>query len=209
VSAQLNADDEQPYQAFNLTIRADSTLQPVQDAFALKVTVTAFRGSIPVGEAITNKIIVPASVFKDETQARVWAALAFRSFRARVTAAILEEASLTLGDEASWALDDLKIEQMDAPGVVQSHVRSTTKRLQERFNIQRPGRQSQWERLELMQAMKAALISLPKQERTIANAVSRLKETQPEKAPDTAEALRKIMKRQGIAWKDLKKEMQS
>ncbi len=209
MSAQLNAADEQPYHAFNLTIRADSTLQTIQDAFALKVTVTAFRGSIPIGEAITNKIVVPASVFKDEAQAQAWAAHAFRSFRARVTAAILEEATLTLADEANWALNDLKIEQMDAQEVVQNHLRGTTKRLQERLNIQRPGRQSQWERLELMQAMKAALTSLPEQERTIANAVERLKETHPEKAPDTANALRKILKRQGIAWKDLKKELRA
>jgi hypothetical protein len=207
VSAQLNATDEQPYQAFNLTIRADSTLQTVQDAFALKVTVTAFRGSLPIGEALTSKISVPASTFKDKAQAELWASQAFRSFRARVTAAILEEAALTLGDEANWALDDLKIEQMDAQEVVQNHLRGTTKRLQERFNIQRPGRQSQWERLELMQAMKEALLSLPEQERTLANAVDRLKETHPEKAPDSADALGKIMKRQNIAWKDLKKDL--
>jgi gas vesicle protein len=164
---------------------------------------------IPIGDALTNKITVPVSTFRDETQAKQWADHAFRSFRARSTAALLSEAALTLGDEANWALDDLKIESMDMQEVVQAHIKDTTKRLQERFNLQRPGRQSQWDRLELMEAMKAVLNLLPEQDRTIANAATRLKETHPDKAPESSEALRKVMKRQGISWKGLKKELQA
>ncbi len=209
MSAQPNAIDEQPDAVFNLTIRADRSFHVGEDDYTLKVTIKALRGSIPIGEALTNKITVPVSTFRDEAQAKQWADQTFRSFRARSTAALLSEASLMLGDEANWALDDLKIEPMDMQEVAQTHIRGTTKRLQERFNLQRPGRQSQWDRLELMEAMKVVLNLLPEQERTIAKAAARLMESYPGKAPESSDALRKIMKRQGISWKGLKKELQA
>ncbi len=209
MSAQPNAIDEQPSASFSLTIRADRSFHVGEDDYTLKVTIKTLRGSIPIGEAITSKITAPASTFTDEAQARLWADQTFRSFRARSTAALLSEAALTLGDEANWVLDDLKIESMDMQNVAQTHIRGTTKRLQERFNLQRPGRQSQWDRLELMEAMKAVLNLLPEQGHTIANAAARLKETHPDKAPESGDALRMIMRRQGISWRDLKKELQA
>jgi hypothetical protein len=217
MSAQPNAIDELPSASFSLTIRANSTLHSNADSFTLEVSILTVRRmmmkgesiEIPIGDALTNKITVPVSTFRDEAQAKQWADHAFRSFRVRSTAALLSEAALTLGDEANWALDDLKIESMDMQNVAQTHIRGTTKRLQERFNLQRPGRQSQWDRLELMEAMKVVLNLLPEQERTIANAAARLMESYPGKAPESSDALRKIMKRQGISWKGLKKELQA
>jgi hypothetical protein len=57
---------------------------------------------------------------------------------------------------------------------------------------------NKWARVELTQALREAARSLPKEERTYANVATRLLEKEPERAPASGEALRKLCERLGV-----------
>jgi hypothetical protein len=69
------------------------------------------------------------------------------------------------------------------------------------------GQPSQWNKVELEQAVRKALDLLPDRNRRTLQTVSNLlKEAYPKKAPPTASALKQLMLRLGVDWKALKKE---
>lgn len=194
--------------SFQLIIQADSSFEQAGDAYVLKVDIKAFRkfagGAHPIGEMITSKVTVPVPTFKDEDQANLWADQTFRSFRAGSTKALLEEAALTLGDEANGMIGELGIEQMNFHELVSTHVQATRDRVRDRFNIPSEGQPSPWIKDELAAAVVSVLNALPAKERNYSKVSEELKKSYGEKAPESAEALRKLLSRFNLNWKKLK-----
>lgn len=205
MSAQpINNTEDEHADAFDLIIRATSTLDKDETAYTLTILIKAFRGERQIGNFQKVVILAPLSDFKDEAQAGEWADQTFRSFRARSTEWLLYEAAMLVGDVANEATNALGIEPVDMQHTIQSHVRRTAERLHQQFNIKRTGPALQWGASELAFAVAQALKTLPKSQRTYSGVVEVLKETHGDKAPKTAEALRKMLGRFGWDWKEIK-----
>jgi hypothetical protein len=189
---------------FKLSIEAVSDVRLAGDAITLRTTIKAFRGELQFGQTVTSEITAALATFRDEAHARLWADQSFRSFRARVTDALLSEAALTMGDEAQWGLADVGAESVNLHEVVRGHARATRDRLRERFRLLTAGQPSQWARDELAEAVIDALNSLPTSQHTYAGVSGRIKETHAGKAPESAEALRKLLGRFNLDWGKLK-----
>jgi hypothetical protein len=181
--------------SFDLTIHAESVLEQSEGARTLRIAVSAHREGRKLGATVTSNITVPDGTFQSEAQANTWAAETFRSFRARVSAALVAEAVSVAGDEANAVLTDHKIEHVDMRDVMDRHLKETEARLRERFALPKQGRPSQWTRLELLEALRLSASKLPKGERTIPRVFERLKETYPNHAPTNAAALRRALSR--------------
>jgi hypothetical protein len=145
----------------------------------------------------------PLSDFESPEQAEEWAERTFLELRARLRAALLSEATLTLTDEAHAALDHLGAAEANIERLIQDHAKSTERRLRERFDAHRPGQFSQWTRTQLTQAVKVAVHSLPKDERTIAKAAERLRKSHPDKAPKTSAGLKQMLRRFYVKWSEV------
>ncbi len=207
MSAQpLYSSEENHTASFSLTLRADSTFRKTEDSFILEVSITALRGERTIGELRTSRIIVPADEFKDEDDARAWADLTFRSFRARSTEALVHEAALALRDEALESVNARdggdQVANMDE--MLTRHVRETEERLRKRFNIKKAGPAAEWSNTELSKAVAEVLKELPERQRTYAGVAEKLKERHGSRAPESGEALRKMLKRLYINWTELK-----
>ncbi len=187
--------NEKQFDSFNLTIYAEGALEYSEGARTLRIKVTAKRGVVPIGDSLTSNITVPESTFQNEAQAETWAVETFRSFRARLTAALVGEAVSVAGDEANAALHDHKIERIDMRDVMTRHLTETETRLRKRFALPKQGRPTQWTRLELLEALRLSASKLPKAERTIPRVFERLKENYPDLAPQNAAALRRALSR--------------
>jgi hypothetical protein len=205
VSAQpITAAEEEHGDTFDLTIRADNTLTKDETAYTLTILIKAFRGERQVGTFQKVVVLSPLSSFKDEAQAREWADQTFRSLRARSTGHLLHEAALLVSDVANEATNTLGIEPVDMQNTIQGHVRRTAEHLHQQFNIKRTGPALQWGGSELSFAVSKALKALPKSQQTYSGVVEMLKRSHDDKAPKTAEALRKMMSRFGLNWKEIK-----
>ncbi len=181
--------------SFDLTIRAARELVRSEGAHTLRITVSAHRNALQIGDSLTSNITVPHATFQSEAQAEAWAHDTFRSFRARVTAALVGEAVSVAGDEANAVLTDHKIEHIDMRDVMVRHLKETETRLRKRFALPKQGRPTQWTRLELLEALRLSASKLPKAERTIPRVFERLKENYPDLAPQNAAALRRALSR--------------
>ena len=205
MSAQpITAAEEEHGDTFDLTIRADNTLTKDETAYTLTIWIKAFRGERQIGSAHKIILLTPTSDFRNEAQAREWADQTFRSLRARSTGHLLHEAALLVGDVANEATKDLKIGSVDMQDTIQSHVRNTAGRLHQQFNVKRTGPALQWGGSELSFAVSKALKALPKSQQTYAGVVEMLKKSHDDKAPKTPEALRKMLGRFGLNWKEIK-----
>ncbi len=205
MSAQpITAAEEEHGDTFDLTIRADNTLTKDETAYTLTILIKAFRGERQVGTFQKVVVLSPLSSFKDEAQAREWADQTFRSLRARSTGHLLHEAALLVSDVANEATNTLGIEPVDMQNTIQGHVRRTAEHLHQQFNIKRTGPALQWGGSELSFAVSKALKALPKSQQTYSGVVEMLKRSHDDKAPKTAEALRKMMSRFGLNWKEIK-----
>ncbi len=206
MSAQMLYNTEENHNAsFSLTLRADSTFRKSEDSFILEVSITALRGEHPIGQRLTSRIVVPADEFKDEDDARAWADLTFRSFRARSTDALVHEAVLSFRDESTETLNERSEgNQIDLEAMLTRHVRDTGKRIRERFNVKKTGPAAGWSNTELEREVAEILRELPEQQRTYTVAAEKLKQRYGSRAPDSGEALRKMLKRLQIDWAGLK-----
>ncbi len=73
--------------------------------------------------------------------------------------------------------------------------------------VKGPGKPSQWTSSELSSAIKSTLTLLPPSERSYGKVNEILKTVFGERAPETPEALRKLITRFGLNWKKLKTDI--
>jgi hypothetical protein len=95
----------------------------------------------------------------------------------------------------------------DAEEVIADHLRQLEYYLREMLDAKRPGTRSKWTAITLSRAVREALSEIDQPSRhTLAGVAAKLKRAHGDKAPKTAEALRKLMDRLGVDWKTLKAE---
>ncbi len=187
--------EEKQNTSFKLTVHAMRELVQSEVAYTLRIAVSAHINTLQVGETMTSNITVPRETFQNEAQAETWAFETFRSFRARLAASLVSEATSIAGDEANAVLSDQRIERIDMRDVMDRHLKETETRLRKRFALPKQGRPTQWTRIELLEALRLSASKLPRGERTIARVFERLKETYPDHAPPNDAALRRTLSR--------------
>ncbi len=153
---------------------------------------------------------VPRSLFKDADAFNKWAAAVSRSFNQALPGALLHEALLQAQTHANFQLNARGIEAMSESDLIEIHVRESKKRLKANFsaarNRQPKGQYSQWNRLRLAQTIRDSLSLLPKNQKTLPDVVAALKVSHPDLAPASGDALRKLLFRFSLNWKELKKD---
>ena len=190
--------------SFTIALTVEGEIKIEDGAINLLVETTAARAEDGFGHStMRSDVGAPLSDFESPEQAEAWAERTFHELRARLRAALLSEATLTLTDEAHAALDHLGTGEANIEGLIQDHARSTERRLRERFDTHRPGQFSQWTRTQLTQAVKVAAHSLPKDERTIARTAERLRKSHPDKAPKTSAGLKQMLRRFNVEWSEV------
>jgi hypothetical protein len=189
---------------FTIALTVEGEIKIENGAINLLVKTTAGREGDAFGHStVESGVGAPLSDFESPEQAEDWAERTFGELRARLRAALLSEAALTLTDEAHAALDHLGAAEANIEGLIQDHARSTERRLRERFDAHRPGQFSQWTRTQLTEAVKVAAHSLPKDERTIARTAERLRGSHPDKAPKTNAGLKQMLRRFNVKWSEV------
>ncbi len=112
--------------------------------------------------------------------------------------------SLHLNDAVHHALRALSLDEIDLRAQAEIHGRQFAEESRKRFGVPLTGVPSPWERRELGRAVRVALRSLTNGRRTLDQVAKKLRESHPDKAPPSGEALRKLLKRHDLSWRDLK-----
>jgi hypothetical protein len=165
---------------------------------------STLRNHLPQESAFEAELDL--SLFADEQQVREWANAAHASFKSQLWNFLAQEAAQLQSDIANQKLVALGIEEIDVRDIVKKHASKTEANLREILNLQGTGKFSAWPRLDLLRAVRAALAEIPKSERNYDSVTTRLKESFPDTAPASGEALRQLLRRHKIDWKALKAE---
>ncbi len=204
MNTQLTVDENRVTN-FTVSIHADSVFRKSEDSFILEVSVTALSGPFPVGDKLTSRTVVPISEFKNEHDANRWAEDVLLFLRAHIQESLAHEAVLLASDEAAAAINIRGHgEQVDMEETLRKHERSTAERLRSIFNIKKTGPAAQWSNSELQEALAVLSKEMEGIRWTYTTVAEKLKESYGSKAPESGEALRKMLKRLHIKWTELK-----
>jgi hypothetical protein len=119
--------------------------------------------------------------------------------------ALMGEASVHLDLITNVLLNDLGIVKIDVPGLLDEVSAARSRALKRSWHLPLKGRHSQWTPSELTIAVRSALDSIPENEKKdYENVAFKLQKSHPDKAPKSGDALRKLMSRLDVNWKDLK-----
>ncbi len=123
-------------------------------------------------------------------------------------AALFLHGSVDLQDNETFppAADDV----VDAPMLINEHLRETEYIMRLIYNEPRPGTRSKWTAITISREVRSALVEIrPSRLRTLENVAEKLKAKHPDKAPKSGEALRKLLTRLKVDWQKLKDEADS
>lgn len=102
-------------------------------------------------------------------------------------------------------LNDLGIIKIDIPRFIEEVAAVRAKGVKLSMHLPLKGRYSKWTPSELTLAIRAALSLIPDHEKKdYENIAERLKKSHPDKAPKNGEALRALIRRSRLKWKELK-----
>ncbi|HEX8843073.1 MAG TPA: hypothetical protein VF791_00305 [Pyrinomonadaceae bacterium] len=156
-------------------------------------------------ETVTRETTIPLDFFKDEAQCREWCNEVTRVYHETLSDALRGEAGIHFDLVTNMVLNDLGIVKIDLPGVIDGLAAMRAKGAKLSMHLPLKGRYSQWTPAELTLAIKAALRSIPEYEKKdYENVAARLKKSHPDKAPKSGDALRKLVGRLDLKWRDLK-----
>lgn len=149
---------------------------------------------------------VPPGAISDDKTAGAWMAGAAKFFWSGLIETIMFEASAHLADAANYYLDEMGLDPapVKRKELVEMHINETRKRVSAYLNAR--GNRSKWTRRELERAIRGALAALPKQRRTQAEVVKKLKDTHARKAPPSVPALKQLVARHSLDWRTLKRD---
>ncbi len=187
---------------FSFTIKGNLVVTKEESTVVLKHKFESYNW--PVSYTDTGETEIPANLFANEEEVEKFALNVHRTFVASVLDAMLHEAELQLNDIVHFILSHMGLDSIDMREQVKRHARGTADRVKRQLEVQVAGPQAQWSNRALWRAVAQALKTLQKNEQTYANVTRILKEKYPDKAPETPEALRKMLDRLGIDWKSLK-----
>ncbi len=146
----------------------------------------------------------PVRLFQDNEQLQIWFRTAVQKLMFYLPRVLVEEMSMSLRDQTNAALNDLKIETLDMKDIVDDHVRDTAERVKDTLGLQRMGQPSPWTKFRLSRAIRREVVSMPKEDRTLENVAKRLQSAYPDEAPASSEALRKLISRFELNWRELR-----
>ena len=188
--------------SFSFTIKGEMAVTKEESTVVLEHKFESYNW--PVEYTDTGKTEIPANLFADEEELQKFTRAVHQAFVGSVLDAMLHEAELQLNDMVHFTLNHMGLDSIDMREQVKAHTRETTARVKRQLGVQATGPQAQWSNRALSRAVAQALRTLRKNEQTYANVTRILKEKYPDKAPETPEALRKMLDRLGINWKSLK-----
>jgi hypothetical protein len=157
------------------------------------------------GKPPAISIACPINYFTDREQILQWAGSTARQFGLSPAETFLSDARLHLRSIAGWYLNQLGVEEVSLKDLVEAHARDSAANLKRQLDMRR-GQASPWTRLELAQAVNRAIRKMPRTERSLEAVAAILRESHPEIAPPTGEALRKLLGRFELKWGEMKKQ---
>jgi len=161
----------------------------------------------PFSQEFSTEGELDRSLFADDQQINDWFVSSSSRFVSRLWDFLAREAARFHTDIGDQMLDDLKIEEINMRDIVKKHARETEKGLHDALKLQGLGKFSAWTRLDLIRVIRAAFSKLPKKEHNYEAVAAWMKTSYPTTAPASGEALRQLVRRHTIDWKDLKTEV--
>lgn len=191
-----------------LTVKIDTQLFFERNELKITVHHRLHYSTGPVEHTTEGRTDIPANYFKDDETFQMFVArvtaLYTNPLTERLTAALADEAALTLGDIIYFVLNDLEIDSSDMRDLAKYHAQQTQKRVARHLAVPQRGRGAQWKRAELARAILAELRALSKRDRTYSRVASALEKKYGTKAPVSGDGLRKMLERLELDWSDLK-----
>ncbi|MDQ3821070.1 MAG: hypothetical protein M3362_25775 [Acidobacteriota bacterium] len=167
----------------------------------------SFDGTLEAERAEDKNVSIPfpMDIFKDSGQCEQWASKVRQVYHDTLSDALMGEAGEHLNLVTNLLLNDLNIARVDIPALIDEVAERRAMAAKRSLHLPMRGRYSQWTATELTLAVRAAIDSIPKHEKQdYDNVAARLQVTHPDKAPKTGDALRKLVGRLNLKWKDLK-----
>jgi hypothetical protein len=158
-----------------------------------------------IAPEITSEARLDLSLFADRQQAQEWINATHTSFKSKLWDFLTQEAARLQSDIANQKLDALGIEEIDMRDIVEQHASKTEAHLREILKLQGIGNFSLWTRLDLTRDVRDALKWLSGRDRNYEKVAARLQNLYGDKAPASAGALKQLLRRHKIDWKELKK----
>jgi hypothetical protein len=149
---------------------------------------------------------ISARLLADERLFDTWINKTLQTVQESIPGLTTASAATSIAVALIAGIDKTGVDTFDVGEEVDSHVRVLARILKDDLNLSRPGQHSSWTRWELMQAVLDAqgrLLSL-KQKVTYDSIAEVLKQTHPNEAPPTGNALRVLLRRFKISWKQVK-----
>ncbi len=152
-----------------------------------------------------GKTELSAKLFKDDHTVEEFAGKVHLIFTHWLSKVLAEEATLYLNDVIHFVLSDMALDEVDLNAQARIHAKQTATLVRQRLGLRKNGQRSLWSRFELARAVFDAMGAIPNHpDRTYEGVVEELKKRHPDKAPESADALRKMLKRMGLSWKRIK-----
>lgn len=143
--------------------------------------------------------------FQSLEQADAFAAQSHELFLSTFPLPLSHEIVLHFIDMLNRTAALMGIEDVDPKDLVSLHLKGTAERTRLLLEAPELGRYSQWDRLSLERAIRGVLRRLPRARWTIKNVAGEIQRVYGERAPASAEGLRKLINRIGLDWKELKR----
>lgn len=161
-------------------------------------------GDSPV--ARETGVFLPSDTFADEEQIRKWAIASYRFYQKLLAEHLLRECQYFKTDATSFGLGADGFEKQNVRAIAESHAGETAIFLKKLFGLYDTGQRSEWTKKEMTRAVTQALRGIEPAKRTYSAVANILKRTHSDKAPPSGDALRKLIGRFEINWKELKRK---
>lgn len=164
------------------------------------------KGQTLKTEKRQQKLVFPMWLFSDGIQANEWAREVKMAFYNHLSEYLMLAASDHFLLVAYLILHKMGLGNVNISAAIDEIYQGRAQDEKRALRLPIKGQHSAWTTINLLFSVRRALDSLPKARRTLENVASKLKEYHPDIAPKNGEALRKLMERLEINWRDLKKE---
>jgi hypothetical protein len=191
---------------FRLVIEGEVEAARGRGSVELKIAAVAGDDLGARGVLRAETTSLDLKMFDREEQADAFVEGATLVFRLLLPVALTEELYLCFVDALNLSANDSGVERVDAKLIIDQHLRKTEERLKKTLGAGTAGRKSQWTALQLTRAIKRALRALDAGEWTYDRVAEKLREFDSDTAPSSGGALRQMIIRLGLNWKQIKVE---
>lgn len=190
-------------QAFSFGVEGDLWVEAAGDAVAVRDSFDFAAGLQSYFH--DGETEIPRALFTHRLMPEQFGREVAQFFFQHLGGVLAETLSLHLNDAVHFALAKLQIDEIDLRKQAEGHGRQVAEVTRERFGTPSTGIPSQWERRELGRAVRDALRSVGNARcRTLEKVAEKLRAEYPDKGPPNGEALRKLLGRHRLSWRELK-----